>query len=253
MRDENKILSEPGGKLRLFVTDALGPAARITPSESQAHYLLHVMRARAGDGLGLFNGRDGEWRARIAEVGKRSCVLICEARVAEMRASPDLWLAFAPIKKTPSDYVAQKATELGVRLLQPVITHRTIARRVNVERIVSNAIEAAEQSERLDVPDVREPVALDTLLKNWPRERHLVFCDEGGAPPIASALGTTSHEGGWGILTGPEGGFDDTERALIRGHNFVLPVSLGPRIMRADTAALAALSVWGALKGDWHA
>ena len=123
---------------------------------------------------------------------------------------------------------------------------------MNLERIVSNAIEAAEQSERYDVPEVREPVALDTLLKNWPRERRLVFCDEGGAPSIAEGLAAAPHSDAWGILTGPEGGFDDAERALIRGHDFVLPVSLGPRIMRADTAALAALSVWGALKGDWH-
>jgi 16S rRNA (uracil1498-N3)-methyltransferase len=246
-------LTEAGGKLRLFVQAPLSAGARISPSEGQAHYLLHVMRARAGERVALFNGVDGEWRARIAEVTRRNCALICEAQGEAQSQVPDLWLAFAPIKKTPADYVTQKATELGVRLLQPVITRRTIARRVNLERLRANAIEAAEQSGRLSVPELREPVELDALLQTWPAGRRLVFCDEGGdAAPIADALGRTAPDGAWGVLTGPEGGFDPQERAAIRGCPFVLPVTLGPRIMRADTAALAALAVWQALIGDWR-
>jgi 16S rRNA (uracil1498-N3)-methyltransferase len=150
--------------------------------------------------------------------------------------------------------VAQKATELGVRVLQPVITKRTNARRVNLERLGANAIEAAEQSGRLSVPEVREPVSLDALLETWPRERRLVFCDEGGdAEPIAAALPRVKESSSaWGVLTGPEGGFDPQERAAIRSSAFVLPVTLGPRILRADTAALAALAVWQAVLGDWR-
>lgn len=244
-------LEAPGGKLRLYVEAPLAAGAGVEPSAAQAHYLLHVMRAREGGMVRLFNGRDGEWRAKLTKASRRSCFLLCETRLAAQAEVPDLWLAFAPIKKTPADYVAQKATELGVRALQPVITHRTIARRVNLDRLHANAVEAAEQSGRLSVPEVRTEVELPALLKSWPKDRQLLFCDEsGGAPPIAGALEKAKH-GAWGVLTGPEGGFDDEERALIRAQPFVVPVTLGPRIMRADTAALAALSVWEALCGDW--
>jgi 16S rRNA (uracil1498-N3)-methyltransferase len=282
MTDEHYDLTVPGGKLRLYIDAPLAAGAVVEPSAPQAHYLLHVMRAREGDAVRLFNGRDGEWRAKLQQVSRRSCSLKCEVRIAAQSEPPDLWLAFAPIKKTPADYVAQKATELGVRVLQPVITHRTIARRVNVDRLRANAIEAAEQSGRVSVPEVRAAIELDALLKSWPKDRQLLFCDEGGdAPAIADALQSVSpspERGGlgrgrsdphpraaratspfqgeesfsqWGVLTGPEGGFDDDERALIRAQAFVVPVTLGPRIMRADTAALAALAVWQALCGDW--
>ncbi|HWA91989.1 MAG TPA: 16S rRNA (uracil(1498)-N(3))-methyltransferase [Rhizomicrobium sp.] len=246
-------LSYPGGDVRLFVDAALGESARVALHEGQAHYLLHVMRAKPGDRVRLFNGRDGEWLARVAETRKRACVLECMARVGEQRAVPDLWLVFAPIKKTPADYVAQKAAELGVSVLQPVLTHRTIARRVNLERLRANAVEASEQSGRVDVPDIREPRDLDKLVSDWPRERRILFCDEGGdVPPVATAL-RDAPTGPWAILTGPEGGFDAGERALLRAQSFVVPVGLGSRILRADTAALAALSVWQALAGDWRA
>ena len=250
-QNQGSDLAYEGGKLRLFVADRLGAAANIAPNEGQTHYLLHVMRAREGMRVLLFNGMDGEWRAAVTDVTRRSCTLVCEQQTRAQGAVPDLWLAFAPIKKTPADYVAQKATELGVAVLQPVITHRTVARRVNLERLRANAIEAAEQSERLSVPAIKEPLALNQLLQSWPAERHLLFCDEGGdAPPIVDAL-AKGNAGPWGILTGPEGGFDAEERALIRGAKQVIPVTLGPRIMRADTAALAALSVWQAVLGDW--
>jgi 16S rRNA (uracil1498-N3)-methyltransferase len=244
-------LSEPGGKVRLYVEAALGNGARVVPADGQAHYLLHVMRAKAGDRVLLFNGRDGEWLAEIADVTKKSCMLVCKKQTRAQTGTPDVWLCFAPIKKTPADYVVQKATELGVSALVPVFTRRTIVARVNLERMTANAVEAAEQSDRLTVPEIREPVTLDKLLKDWPQERRIIFCDEGGdAKPIAAALSERTKNP-FAILTGPEGGFDPSERALIRSHNFVVPVTLGPRILRADTAALAALSVWQALHGDW--
>jgi len=248
-------LTEPGGKVRLYVEAPLGEGTRVEPSAQQAHYLLHVMRAREGDRVSLFNGRDGEWLARLVEVTKRNCALSCERPTQEQSDAPDFWLCFAPIKKTPADYVVQKATELGVRALQPVITRRTIVARVNLERMRANAIEAAEQSGRLTVPEIREPLPLEKLLAGWPPGRRLLFCDEAGeAPPIAEAL-TGEGRGAMGpcaVLTGPEGGFDPAERDVIRAWAFVTPVSLGPRILRADTAALAALSIWQSLCGDWR-
>jgi 16S rRNA (uracil1498-N3)-methyltransferase len=201
-----------------------------------------------------FNGKDGEWRAEIVEAKKRGASIWCEGQTEPQTEVPDLWLVFAPIKKTPADYVAQKATELGVRVLQPVLTRRTIAHRVNTDRLRANAIEAAEQSGRVSVPEIHEPTSLETLLKSWPKDRRLVFCDEAGdAAPIAEALASAKGEGhAWGVLTGPEGGFDPEERALVRANAFAVPVALGPRIMRADTAALAALALWQAIIGDWR-
>lgn len=249
MADE---LKEPGGKLRLYVTATLSKDARVPPDDAQAHYLLHVMRAKTADRISLFNGRDGEWLARIGDVTKRGCALICEKQTEAQSEVPDLWLCFAPIKKTPADYVTQKATELGVRALVPVFTRRTIVRRVNIDRMRANAIEAAEQSGRVSVPEIREAIDLEKLLAAWPRERRILFCDEAGdAPPIADALASTPA-GPWAVLTGPEGGFDPTERTTIRALPNVTAVSLGARILRADTAALAALVVWQAIRGDWR-
>jgi 16S rRNA (uracil1498-N3)-methyltransferase len=245
-------LTEPGGGVRLYVEAALMRGERVAPGAGQTHYLLHVMRAKRGDALRLFNGRGGEWRARIEEIGKRGCLLACETQTAPQTEVPDLWLVFAPIKKTPADYVVQKATELGVGVLQPVLTRRTIVRRVNLERMRANAIEAAEQSGRLGVPEVRPPVELAALLSSWPTERRILFCDEaGGAPPIAEAL-RGAAKGPWAVLTGPEGGFDPDERSSLRALPGVAPVTLGRRILRADTAALAALAVWQSQVGDWN-
>jgi 16S rRNA (uracil1498-N3)-methyltransferase len=244
-------LTEPGGGVRLYVQAALDDHARVTLDEGQSHYLLHVMRAKAGHRLALFNGRDGEWVARVAEVSKRACVLECLARTGRQCDVPDLWLVFAPIKKTPADYLTQKATELGVRVLQPVFTRRTIVTRVNIDRMRANAIEAAEQSGRVSVPETRDGVKFEKLMADWPAERRILFCDESGdAPPIAEVL-RDSPEGPWAIFTGPEGGFDPAERNALRASTGVTPVSLGVRILRADTAALAALAVWQAIKGDW--
>ncbi len=243
-------LTEPGGRTRLYVDAPLGQGVSVPANEGQAHYLLHVMRAKLGDRLRLFNGRDGEWLAEIAAAAKRGVIMTCRAQTAPQAEVPDIWLAFAPVKKTPADYLVQKATELGVAALLPVFTRRTIVTRVNEERMTANAVEAAEQSDRLSVPEVRAPVAFDKMLASWPKERRIFFCDEGGdAKPLAQAAHGTS--GPAAILTGPEGGFDPVERDMLRALPFVMPVTLGPRILRADTAALAALAVWQSVRGDW--
>jgi 16S rRNA (uracil1498-N3)-methyltransferase len=248
---ENELVY-PGGKLRLHVEAALGAGLRVTPSEQQSHYLLHVMRAKRGDRVDLFNGRDGEWSASVTNISKRTCSLDCDRLLASQREVPDIWLCFAPIKRIPTDYLAQKATELGVRVLQPVMTKRTIVGRVNLNRMRANAVEAAEQSGRMSVPQVRAPLELDEFVHAWLGERRLIFCDEhGGAPPIAEAL-ATEQEKPFALLTGPEGGFEASERVVLRTQPFVLPVSLGPRILRAETAALAALAIWQSVCGDWH-
>lgn len=244
-------LTEVGGKTRLYVTGDLGAGMALSLDEGQAHYLLHVLRAKSGNLVSLFNGRDGEWLAEISQAGKRGVTAICKKQTQPQVEVPDIWLAFAPVKKTPSDYLVQKAAELGVSVLQPVFTRRTIVTRINQERMGANAIEAAEQSGRLSVPQVREGVTFEKLLASWPKERRLFFCDEGGdAKPLAEvARGAT---GPAAILTGPEGGFDPAERAALRALPFVTPVTLGPRILRADTAALAALAIWQAVAGDWR-
>lgn len=245
-------LTEPGGGVRLYVDAPLGVQAAVALNDAQSHYLLHVMRAKSGDRLRVFNGRDGEWVARIAEAARRRCVLACERQSSPQLEVPDIWLVFAPVKKTPADYLVQKATELGVRVLQPVFTRRTIVRRLNLERMTANAIEAAEQSGRVGIPDVREAQEFERLLAAWDTGRHIAFCDEAGdAYPLAEAL-QGAPEGPWAIFTGPEGGFDPSERAALRALSNVHPVSLGERILRADTAALAALAVWQSVKGDWR-
>jgi len=245
-------LKEAGGLTRLFVMAALEPGATVILDEGQTHFLLHVLRGRAGDRVLLFNGRDGEWRAEVAAASKRGVALTLLSRCAPQTGVPDLWLIFAPVKKTPSDYLAQKATELGVSKLQPVFTRRTIVSRINDERLKANAVEAAEQSGRMTVPEIGAGMALDKLIAQWPQERPLYFCDEGGdvLPLAEAARGAVTDRAA--ILTGPEGGFDPVERAMLRAQPFVTPVGLGPRILRADTAALAAVTLWQSVKGDWR-
>jgi 16S rRNA (uracil1498-N3)-methyltransferase len=244
-------LTEAGGKTRLYVTGDLGTGAAVGLDEGQAHYLLHVLRAKSGHLVALFNGRDGEWLAEISLAGKRGVTATCRKQTGAQAGTPDIWLAFAPVKKTPSDYLVQKATELGVSVLLPVFTRRTIVTRINQERMLANTIEAAEQSGRLSVPQVREGVSFDKLLASWPKERRLFFCDEGGdARPLAEAARDIG--GPAAILTGPEGGFDPVERDTLRALPFVTPATLGPRILRADTAALAALAIWQSVGGDWR-
>jgi 16S rRNA (uracil1498-N3)-methyltransferase len=241
-------LTEPGGKVRLFVEGDLRAEADVELSEGQAHYLRHVMRAPDGSFVRLFNGRDGEWRARLLLAGRRGARAVAERQTRPQSNAPDVWLCFAPIKKTAADMIAQKATELGASALRPVITRRTIVSRVNVERMRANAIEAAEQSDRFDIPECHDPAPLPWLLTAWPRDRALLFCDEGGAPPILAALKDRAP-GPWAILIGPEGGFDPEERSAVRALPQTVPASLGRRILRADTAALAALALWQGVFG----
>jgi 16S rRNA (uracil1498-N3)-methyltransferase len=247
MSDDDHDLTYPGGGVRLHVDAALSVGAALTLNEDQSHYLAHVIRAKTGARLSVFNGRDGEWAAEVTQISKRGVTVMTNRRIAPPHETPDIWLVLAPIKKTPLDYVTQKAAELGVRQIQPVITHRTIVARVNTDRMRANAVEAAEQSGRLTVPEVMEPVNLEQLLAAWPPDRAMLFCDEGGdAKPIASVRAAKAA-----ILTGPEGGFDQGEREMLRAQSFVTPVTLGPRVLRADTAALAALAIWQSTCGDW--
>lgn len=251
MPQDDKDLTYPGGLTRLFVDKDLSPGTDLPLPEAQTHFLAHVLRAKPGDRVRVFNGRDGEWSAEIAEVAKRTVTLRLEGQTRGQVGVPDLWLLLAPVKKTPLDYIVQKATELGVARIQPVLTRRTIVDRVNSERMTANAVEAAEQSGRLCVPEIAPPIALEKAFANWSAERRVMFCDEAGdAQPAAQAL-EKAGRAPWAILTGPEGGFDPAERDMIRALKFTVPVTLGPRIMRADTAALAAIAIWQATLGDW--
>lgn len=210
------------------------------------------MRMSVADSLKIFNGRDGEWSAEISDIGKRSAQLILREQLHQQANEPDVWLCFAPVKNVGTDFIAQKATELGVSALQPVFTQHTIVTRVNEERLLANAIEAAEQCERLTVPRILPAEKLHTVLAGWPPERRILFCDEtGGGKPILAALADAPIGQPWAILIGPEGGFSAAEVAQLRQLPYVTPASLGARILRADTAALAALSCWQATLGDF--
>jgi 16S rRNA (uracil1498-N3)-methyltransferase len=236
--------------IRLFVTDALSLGAQVAPSADQARYLTSVMRLSVGDEVALFNGRDGEWRARVAEVAKRGCLLACVEQTRAQAVGPDLDLVVALVKRNRLETIVEKAAELGARRVRLVVTRRTNADHTNVGRLQAIATEAAEQTGRLDVPQVVEPVKLEKLLDGWDASRKLMFCDEGGeAKPALEALG---GDGPWAVLIGPEGGFAPEERERLRGLAFVTPVSLGPRILRADTAAISALTLWQAALGDWR-
>ncbi len=238
-------------KTRLFVGDDLAEGAGVVLDPGQTHYLANVMRKSMGETVLLFNGRDGEWLAEIAKIGKKALDLRVVKPSRAQTITPDLELLFAPVKKLRLDFLVQKATELGVSVIRPVITRRTNAK-VKQDRMVANVVEAAEQCGRLDVPEVKHEVKLETLLAEWPPGRGLIFCDESrDAAPLAEALERSDSDGPWSILIGPEGGFADEERETLRRFAPAMAVSLGPRIMRADTAALAALAVFQATRGDW--
>jgi 16S rRNA (uracil1498-N3)-methyltransferase len=242
---------------RLFVEGELSSGARIACSAEQANYLVNVLRLKAGDAILVFNGRDGEWRAYLAEVSKRACVLEAERQVRTQTAGPDIHYLFAPLKRARLDYMVQKATEMGVAKLVPVLTRHTVAERVNLERMRANAIEAAEQCGILRVPDVVEPAKLGSVLAGWDACRPLIFCDENadiGSPIEAlRAVRSKSPPGApsLGVLIGPEGGFAAEERSALIEKPYTVAISLGPRIMRADTAAVAALALVNAVLGDW--
>lgn len=239
---------------RLFIDQPLQPDARIEPTREQANYLLNVLRMAAGDAILVFNGRDGEWRAEIADAGKRSCTIRPVEQLRPQTPANDLLYLFAPLKMARLDYMVQKAVEMGAGRLRPVITRYTQASRVNLERMRANVVEAAEQCGILAVPGVEDPIDLDRLIDRWQGlepGRQLIFCDEAeeGTHPIEilRALGKRPLA----LLIGPEGGFSDEERQRLKREDFVTTIPLGPRILRADTAAVAALAVVQATIGDW--
>ena len=255
--------------IRLFVPDPLQAAGEIAPREDQARYLVTVMRQRVGDAVLVFNGVDGEWCARLTEVSKRGCRLVVEAQVRSQSYPPDLELIISLVKRSRLETIVEKAAELGARRVRPVTTRRTNADHANVARLQAIATEASEQTGRLDAPKVAEPQALAALLEAWDPARRLMFCDEAGDDPNApwggetgrarpvletlAAAGSDIPPASFAILIGPEGGFAPEERAHLRSLPFVTAVTLGPRILRADTAAISALTLWQAAVGDWRA
>jgi 16S rRNA (uracil1498-N3)-methyltransferase len=238
--------------VRLFVDAAFAPGAALPLGPEPANYLANVLRLRVGEELSVFNGRDGEWRARITDLRKRAVALALIERIRPQTPPCDLWYLFAPLKHARLDYMVQKAVEMGASVLQPVMTRRTQASRVNLERMRANAIEAAEQCGILNIAEVRPEAGLEALLAAWPAERTLVFCDEDAEAGGAVAALAAAAEGPLAVLIGPEGGFEAAERARLLTLPKVVRLSLGPRILRADTAAVAALALVQAVRGDWR-
>jgi 16S rRNA (uracil1498-N3)-methyltransferase len=236
-------------KARLYVTDALSSGGTVTLADEQAHYLRHVLRLESGSAVALFNGRDGEFRAVISEAGKKVCRLAVEAQLRpQPPAASGPWLCFAPIRQGRIEMIVEKAAELGVGRLLPVITRRTQMQKVNSERLAAHVREAAEQCERLDVPKVAQSVTLEKLLQDWPQERQLFVCTERvEAPGLA---GAAAGVGPCALLIGPEGGFAPEELARVKRLPQAVTVSLGPRILRAETAAIAALAILQAVRQD---
>jgi len=242
---EHLPLAPRSGATRLFVDVPLADGGLLEPSSAQAHYLLTVMRRRAGDQVVLFNGRDGEWLATIDPVERRRCRLAVTEQLRAQRPEPGPALLFAPLKRVRQEFLIEKATELGVARLEPVFTRRSVVDRISRARVLSIAIEAAEQSGRLTVPEIDPPTSLDQRLESWPDGRLLYFGDEtGSGEPL---LGTLRAKGPGDLLIGPEGGFTEEELAGLRSLEHVVAISLGPRVLRAETAALAALACWQAV------
>ncbi|KUJ78226.1 16S rRNA (uracil(1498)-N(3))-methyltransferase [Ruegeria profundi] len=237
-------------KIRLYVEHPLGQGQSVDLTREQAHYLFGVMRLSVGGQVALFNGQDGEWLAEVAEAGKRGGVLACLKQTKPLQMPPDLWLLFAPIKKARTDFIVEKAAEMGAARIMPVKTEFTNSERIRQDRLQAHAVEAAEQCGGTFVPEVTDLQRLSHVLDTWPDGRQLMFCDEA---EVGSALRLAASEKNqpWAILIGPEGGFSDVERARLTGLPFAHVVSLGPRILRADTAAVAALTLWQQALGDW--
>lgn len=235
---------------RLHVSAALSTGAQFDLDEAQAHYLINVLRMKAGDPILVFNGRDGEWRANVAKALKRRCSIVAVEATRPQTTPCDLHYLFAPLKKARLDFMVQKATEMGVSRLQPVMTKHTVAERINLERMRANAIEAAEQCGILTIPEVGAPVALAEALAGWDPSRRLIWCDENAPSSDPIAALRSVPRGPLALLIGPEGGFSLEERALLARQPFVIGISLGPRILRADTAATAALALVQATLGD---
>lgn len=240
----------PRSAPRLFVPDPLASGQIVVLDGQQAHYLGKVMRVREGDTVILCDDMTGEWAARVGQVGKHRVDVTVTERLRPREAVPDLWLCPALLKKDRFDLVLEKATELGVGCIQPLLTRRCVADKLNHERAQSIIVEAAEQCARTALPHLAEPVKLDALLAGWPEDRALFFADENGGEPAAAAF-AANRASPAAILTGPEGGFDDAERAAIRAHPAARPITLGPRILRGETAAIAATALWMGTIGDW--
>ena len=239
---------------RIYITAGLAPGAEVEIGWRQAHYLRSVLRLELGSAVSGFNPTDGEWLCRVEETGKSIMRLTVEhqLRVPEPQCAPGPWLLVAPIKRARLDWLVEKATELGVSALLPVWTAHTQTERVNLERMRAHAIEAAEQSERLSIPELRPPEQLKRLLAAWSPERRLIICDESGGGETLAEAAARLPPGPAALLVGPEGGFDRRELDAIAKLSFVTRVGLGPRVLRAETAALAALAVYQAIAGDWH-
>ena len=237
-------------KTRLYVVHSLGPGQTVPLAEAQAHYLFGVMRLAVGAILSLFNGRDGEWDASVVQMGKRGGLLRAEAQTLPLVMPPDLWLCFAPLKKARTDFVVEKAVEMGVARIVPVQTDFTNAERLRGDKVRAHVIEAAEQCGATFLPEVGEVEKLARLLDQWPEGRQIMFCDEGLRGRLSALSGSLA--GPWAVLIGPEGGFSAAERDRLHGLPYAHPVSLGPRILRADTAAVAALTLWQSTLGDWR-
>ena len=240
----------PRSAPRLFVQEPLAEGVELSLDGPPAHYLLRVMRLAAGDAVILCDDMTGEWAAEVMEAGKRALSLRPVERLRPREEVPDFWLCPALLKKDRFDIVLEKATELGVRSIRPMITRRCVADKLNAERARTIVTEAAEQCARTALPELAEPVKLDALLADWPGNRALFFADELGGAPAAEAF--AAHEGSAALLIGPEGGFDDAERAAIRAHPAARPIALGPRILRGETAAIAGCALWMAIAGDWR-
>jgi 16S rRNA (uracil1498-N3)-methyltransferase len=236
-------------KIRLFVDTPLGEGQSVDLTRDQAHYLFGVMRLAPGDRVALFNGHAGEWSAEVAAASKRGGRLAVLGQSAPQLDPPDLWLVFAPIKKARTDFIVEKAAELGAARILPVQTEFTNAERIRRDRLQAHAVEAAEQCGGTFVPEVAELQKLDRLLADWPDDRQIMFADE-ALVGARETLGT-AQGGKWAILIGPEGGFSQAERTRLHAMSQAHPVSLGPRILRADTAAVAALTLWQSTRGDW--
>lgn len=236
--------------IRLHVPQPLAPGAAIAPSLDQSRYLTQVMRLKAGDDLLVFNGRDGEWRCTVGEVLKKGVLLRAEEQARPQTTVPDVELLIAVVKKSALEFAVEKATELGVARIRLILTARTQPQHVRLDRLDVIAEESAEQTGRMDVPVIEAPVKLDALLDGWDASRRLMFCDETGGPPAVPTL-REAGAGPWAILIGPEGGFTPQEGERLRALPFATAVSLGPRVLRADTAATTALALWQAAIGDW--
>jgi len=239
----------PKSAPRLFVPGPLAEGAAISVSGPQAHYLGKVMRVAVGSAVVLCDGITGEWAARVASVDKRDVVLVPETMLRPRELVPDFTLCAALLKKPNFDLVLEKATELGAARIQPVITRRCVADKLNMERALAIVTEAAEQCARTALPAIAEPMKLEALLRAWPESCALFFADETGGVPAAAAF--TAHSGPAALMIGPEGGFDDAERAAIRAAPTATAITLGPRILRGETAAIAATALWMAVAGDW--